>query len=173
MTSSSTLPTSIFQAVLDTPFGALGVRCSDDRLIELNYLPHGTKPLAARAALPREVARQVRAYLKDATFAFDLPLAPVGSEFQQRVWKAISNIPSGQVRSYGAVARAVASAPRAVGQACGANWYPLVIPCHRVIASTGIGGFGGAAAIDGDHYQLRIKRWLLAHEGAEDRRLNG
>jgi methylated-DNA-[protein]-cysteine S-methyltransferase len=163
----------MFQAVLEAPFGALGLRCDDERVIELNYLPHGFKALAARTPLAREVVRQVRAYLKDPEFVFDLPLTPVGSAFQQRVWKAISNIPAGEVRSYGAVARTVASAPRAVGQACGANWYPLVIPCHRVIASGGIGGFGGTAAIDGDQYQLRIKRWLLAHEGAKDQRLNG
>lgn len=173
MATSPAPSTSIFQAVLETPFGALGVRCDAERLIEMSYLPHGSKALAARTALSREVARQVRAYLKDPQFVFDLPLTPVGSEFQQRVWNAIATIPAGQVRSYGAVARCVASAPRAVGQACGANWYPLVIPCHRVIASAGIGGFGGAAAIDGDHYQLRIKRWLLAHEGAKDQRLDG
>ncbi len=149
------------------------MRCGDERVIELSYLPYGTKGFPARTPLAREVTRQVRAYLKDPLFTFDLPLTPVGSAFQQRVWQAIASIPSGEVRSYGAVARTVASAPRAVGQACGANWYPLVIPCHRVIASGGIGGFGGTAAIDGDHYQLGIKRWLLAHEGAKDERLNG
>lgn len=73
----------------------------------------------------------------------------------------IHAIPRGAVLTYGEVARRIASAPRAVGQACGANWFPLVIPCHRVTASGGLGGF---ARHDGGFHQ-EVKRWLLAHEG--------
>jgi methylated-DNA-[protein]-cysteine S-methyltransferase len=162
---------SLFQAILETPFGVLGIRTGEGLVKEISYLPDSVEVLAPNDKLSKEAVRQVRAYLHDPSFVFDLPLHPVGSAFQQRVWQAIRAIPCGEVRSYGAVARAISSAPRAVGQACGANWFPLVIPCHRVIASAGLGGFGGSGEPDGRH--LRIKRWLLRHEGAKDERLNG
>ena len=164
-------PSPIFQAVIATPFGAVGVRTENEQLRELSYLPDGVALCAASGDLARETARQIRAYLRDSTFRFDLPLAAAGSDFQQRVWRAIAGIPLGEVRSYGFVARQIKSAPRAVGQACGANWFPLVIPCHRVVGAAGIGGFGGSAE-GHSAFHGRIKRWLLAHEGASDERLS-
>lgn len=153
-------------AIVSAPFGAVGVRVNDRMLIELIYLRPGIAELAARDRLSARVARQIERYLADPDFAFDLPLAPRGSAFQQRVWHAISDIPRGQVRSYGALARLLRTAPRAVGQACGANWFPLVIPCHRVVAAQGIGGFAGTDADSTDDaFSIDIKRWLLKHEG--------
>jgi methylated-DNA-[protein]-cysteine S-methyltransferase len=90
-----------------------------------------------------------------------LPLRPSGTAFQRRVWGQIAAIPSHQTRTYGEVAKALHNAPRAVGQACGANPFPLVIPCHRVIATGG--GLGGFAR-HGGGFLLDVKRWLLAHE---------
>jgi len=113
--------------------------------------------LAAKAAC------QVQRYLEQADYQFKLPLPEVGSAFQRRVWAAIAAIPRGEVRTYGQVAKFIQSAPRAVGQACGANWFPLVIPCHRVTAAGGLGGFSHHDDEDGFH--LGVKRWLLAHEG--------
>ena len=129
-------------------------------LHELVYLPPEFAPKAGRDPLSQEVAAQVTAYLADPDFVFSLPLPQVGTAHQRKVWDAINAIPRGQVLTYGDVARRVGSAPRAVGQACGANWYPLVIPCHRVTASAGIGGF---ARHDGGFHQ-NVKRWLLRHE---------
>jgi methylated-DNA-[protein]-cysteine S-methyltransferase len=79
------------------------------------------------------------------------------------VWEAIAAIPRGRTLTYGQVAKQVRSAPRAVGQACGANWFPLVIPCHRVVGAKSLGGFGH----HGEGFHLEIKRWLLAHEGVK------
>ncbi|MFN3883594.1 MAG: methylated-DNA--[protein]-cysteine S-methyltransferase [Rhodocyclaceae bacterium] len=112
--------------------------------------------------LAREAVRQLSAYLKDPLFAFSLPLAPAGTAFQRRAWAGIAAIPAGSTLTYGELARSIGSSARAVGQACGANPYPLVIPCHRIIAAGGaLGGF--------DHrrggFLLEVKRWLLAHEG--------
>lgn len=149
-----------FDAVVRAPFGGIGVRVADGSVTELVYVPPSVKPCAAQAGLARRTARQIEAYLADAAFRFDLPLVPRGSEFQQRVWRAIAAIPVGSALTYGEVARLVRSAPRAVGQACGANWFSLVVPCHRVLAAHGIGGFGS----DDDGFPMRIKRWLLAHE---------
>ena len=149
-----------FQAVVAAPTFCLGVRCDEAEILGLEFLP----PRAEQAptnALAAETVRQLRAYLADAGFAFSLPLQPAGTRFQRRVWEQIAQIPSHQTRSYGEVAKAIRSAPRAVGQACGANPYPIVVPCHRVVAAGGaLGGFSR----QGGEFFLDVKRWLLAHE---------
>ena len=140
----------------------VGVRTAGERVAEIAYLPFSV-PLAAPAnRLAERAARQFERYLADADFPFQLPLAEVGSPFQRLVWDAIRAIPRGRTLSYGQVAKSLRSAPRAVGRACGANWFPLVIPCHRVVAASGLGGF----ANHGAGFHLEIKRWLLAHEKA-------
>jgi methylated-DNA-[protein]-cysteine S-methyltransferase len=149
-----------FQAVVAAPTFCLGVRCDEAEILALEFL----SPRAERSptnALAAEAVRQLRGYLTDADFEFSLPLQPAGTRFQRRVWEEIARIPSHQTRTYGEVARAIKNAPRAVGQACGANPYPVVVPCHRVIAAEG--GLGGFARQGGDFF-LGIKRWLLAHE---------
>ncbi len=156
---------SLFCAVVEAPFGALGIRTEDDTLREVVYLPPSFSLQAPRNALAERSARQVERYLREADFRFTLPLASVGTPFQQRVWQVIAAIPRGEVLTYGDVARRIGSAPRAVGQACGANWFPLVIPCHRVTAAGGLGGFSNHDDEGGFH--LGVKRWLLAHEGVE------
>lgn len=77
------------------------------------------------------------------------------------MWDIISTIPCGTVLTYSAIAEKLDSAPRAVGQACGANPHPLAVPCHRVVSIAGIGGFANAT----QGYQLDAKRWLLKNEG--------
>jgi methylated-DNA-[protein]-cysteine S-methyltransferase len=149
--------------VVEAPFGAVGIRTGDDAVLELVYLPPRFEARKPVGAVARLAAAQVKAYLKKPDFVFDLPLAPVGTPFQSRVWSAISAIPRGDVLTYGQVARLVQSAPRAVGQACGANWFPLIIPCHRVTATGGLGGFSNDGDLQGFH--IGVKRWLLAHEG--------
>lgn len=150
-----------FDAVLLAPTFAIGICCNADEVTSINYL-QPAPALAPRSPLAKEVVRQLRAYLKDPHFEFGLPLAPAGTHFQRRVWHEIASIGCGQTRSYGEVAAAIRSGPRAVGNACGANPYPLVVPCHRVLAANHqLGGFGRG----GGGFLLDIKRWLLDHEG--------
>jgi methylated-DNA-[protein]-cysteine S-methyltransferase len=151
-----------YQAKLPAPFALLGIRTEGDVLAEITFLPRTGKPLAPRSRLAARACAQIERYLNDPQFLFDLPLMPQGTEFQRRVWAKIAAIGAGRTRSYGELARELRSAPRAVGQACGANPVPLVVPCHRVLAAGGIGGF---AHHEGG-FHLAIKRWLLAHEGA-------
>lgn len=153
-------PDAPLAAVQLTPFGAVGVRTEGDALAELIFLSPSHKARKPGTALAREACRQIAAYVNDADFSFDLPLAHRGTDFQRRVWDAICAIPRGRTRGYGDLARDLRSAPRAVGQACGCNFFPLVIPCHRVVASGGLGGFAHHSA----GFHLRVKRWLLAHE---------
>jgi methylated-DNA-[protein]-cysteine S-methyltransferase len=157
------LPAQHFTAVVAAPFGAMGIRTEAGWLRELVYLPPSFQEKEAADALAARAVKQVCRYLEQPDFRFDLPLAPLGSAFQHKVWKAIAAIPRGEVRTYGQLAKLLQSAPRAVGQACGANWFPLVIPCHRVTAAGGLGGFSHHDDADGFH--LRVKRWLLEHEG--------
>jgi len=160
------MPTSpIFSAIVPAPFGAIGVRSADGLLRELVCLPPSHAALEPSDKLAEETALQLQRYFAEPDFRFDLPLAAVGTPFQRRVWDAIASIPRGTVRTYGDLSRLLGSAPRAVGQACGANWFPLIIPCHRVTAVGGLGGFSNSADARGFH--LGVKRWLLAHEDAE------
>lgn len=152
-----------FSAIVSAPFGAIGVRCNATHVSELVYLPPSFHAQAAQDALAIRVEQQLQAYFQDPDTIFDLPTQAVGSVFQNKVWAAISSVPRGEVRTYGQIAKMVQSAPRAVGGACGANWLPLIIPCHRVTASGGLGGFANHADPSGFH--LNVKRWLLAHEG--------
>ena len=155
----------LFSAIVAAPFGAIGVRTEAGLLRELVYLQPHFHEKEAQDAVAERAGEQLSRYFADPEYRFDLPLAPVGSAYQQRVWAAIASIPRGQVRTYGDVARLIRSAPRAVGQACGANWFPLLIPCHRVTAAGGLGGFSNHDDATGFH--LGVKRWLLAHEGVE------
>ncbi len=158
---------SNYDAVLAAPFGALGVRINGAFLGGLEFLPPGTPLLPSGQALIARVSAELDAYYADASHVFNLPLAPAGSEFRRKVWQALLNIPAGQTRTYGEVARELASGPRAVGQAVGDNPIPIIIPCHRVIAAhrtladpNGLGGFMHSRI----GYSQDIKRWLLRHE---------
>ncbi len=151
-----------FDAIFAAPFGALGVRTEGDFFSEILFLPPGTKPVAPKNALAARAGTQLDAYLVNPKAHFVLPLKPAGTPFQRNVWQAITTISPGTTLSYGEIARNLQSAPRAVGQACGRNPYPVVVPCHRVIGAGGLGGFANAR----DGYLLDTKRWLLTHEGA-------
>lgn len=151
---------SHYQAVLSAPFGSLGILLTDDQVYGINFLP-GNHPLqAATSLLARRVAAALNRYFDDPKTSFDLPLAIFGTAYQTRVWQALTAIPVGQTTTYGQLARLLGSSPRAVGQACGANPLPIIIPCHRVVAANGRGGFMHAAS----GAPLTYKDWLINHE---------
>ncbi|MBK7900458.1 MAG: methylated-DNA--[protein]-cysteine S-methyltransferase [Azonexus sp.] len=150
-----------FGAVLSAPGFSLGVQCDEEEIFEIHFL-EPCPEVAPISPLAAEAVRQLKAYLVAPGFVFGLPLRPSGTTFQRRVWEQIAAIPCGRTRTYGEVARSLNNAPRAVGQACGANPFPLVVPCHRVIgAAASLGGF----ARHGGGFLLDVKRWLLTHEG--------
>ena len=177
-TPESKLESAIFAAIVPAPFGFIGVRTEQSseknskqksaphsestQISELVYLPSRFQEKAPINAAAELAAQQIERYFSDPDFSFSLPLKTIGSPFQHKVWQAISSIPRGEVRTYGQIAKHIQSAPRAVGQACGANWFPLVIPCHRVTASGGLGGF--AHHDDETGFHLGIKRYLLRFE---------
>lgn len=148
---------------LDSPLGRLALTDMGGALVRLAWADRepgdpmavgGDSPLLARAAT------QLAEYFAGARRDFDLPLAPQGTPYQKRVWTEMTRIPFGATSSYGALARKLGSGPRAVGQACGANPIPIVVPCHRVLgAGSDPGGYSGGAGLD-------TKLALLALEGA-------
>lgn len=152
------------QAVFRLPTCVLGLQCdtTGSALREIRFLPPDT-PLAQNSnPLTRRFLDEIEHYLDNPGHIFDLPLATRGTPFQQRVWHAIREIPTGRTREYGELAHDLSSVARAVGQACGANPFPLATPCHRVLARTGMGGFAHAQ----NGWLLDTKRWLLQHEQA-------
>jgi methylated-DNA-[protein]-cysteine S-methyltransferase len=161
-----TRPNQTYQAIVAAPGFCLGVQCDSDEITGIDFLEPRPE-IAATTPLAAEAVRQLKAYIADPGFAFGLPLRPAGTTFQRRVWEQISAIPTGQTHTYGEVAKNLKNAPRAVGQACGANPYPIVVPCHRVVATGGAGDkkLGGFARERGG-FLLDVKRWLLQHEGS-------
>jgi len=154
--------TGEYTAKLRTAFAVLGIRSDGRAVTRLTYLPLTERAQAPSDPVAERAVREIERYLDDPEVRFTVPLAPGGTAFQQRVWDTLSAIPIGESRTYGEVARMVRSAPRAIGQACGANRIALIVPCHRVVGSSGnLGGFMNAQAGD----PIAIKRWLLAHEG--------
>ena len=152
-----------FSARMSAPFGFVGVRTDGDSVAEIVYLPRSAGELSPRNRIAELACVQIAGYLADPDSRFDLRLAPVGTPFQRRVWRLIAAIPRGRTRSYGELARDLHSSPRPVGQACGANRFPLAIPCHRVVAAHGLGGFANHDA----GFHVAVKRWLLRHEEAK------
>jgi methylated-DNA-[protein]-cysteine S-methyltransferase len=148
-----------YSAIVPAPFGALGVRLQGGLLAGLDFLPPGTRLL--RSAAAASVEAELQAYFGDPGHVFGLPLALTGTPFRMKVWQVLLAIPAGETRTYGEVAAQVGSGPRPVGQAVGDNPVPIVIPCHRVLAARGLGGFMHGS----EGFAMDVKRWLLRHEG--------
>jgi methylated-DNA-[protein]-cysteine S-methyltransferase len=142
------------QLSLQTPFGALTLSEEDGALVALDW---GWGRDQADTPLLRQARDQLHAYLDGELRRFDLPLRPAGSAYQRRVWQALAEIPFGETRTYTQLAAAAGGSARSVGQANGLNPLPIILPCHRVVAARGLGGYSGAEGLD-------TKRALLALE---------
>ncbi len=140
-----------------SPLGPLIVGEGDGRIVALDW---GTANTESTTPLLAMAAQQLDAYFYCDLRMFDLPLAPTGTAFQQLVWREMLRIPYGRTRSYADIARDLDSAPRAIGGACGKNPIPIIIPCHRVLASGDrLGGYSSPGGTD-------TKKFLLQLEGA-------
>jgi methylated-DNA-[protein]-cysteine S-methyltransferase len=155
------MTSTTFTMPMDSPVGRLVLESDGDVLVGI-WLPSGTKFAggAGDDAPPvlKDTATQLEEYFAGERTEFDVPMELDGTAFQKEVWAELSRIPYGETISYGELARRVGrpKGPRAVGQANGRNPIPIIVPCHRVLASNGIGGYGGG---------LPMKRSLLAVEG--------
>ena len=149
-----------YTAVIESPLGRLGVVVTDDAVTRIDVNTAAPTFDRAEDHITQAALTQLRRYFVEPQAAFSLPLRPAGTAFQKRVWQALLGIPPGTAETYGQLAERLGSSARAVGGACRANPIPIVIPCHRVVARDGVGGYAGQTA----GRMLGIKRWLLAHE---------
>src|SRR5712691_4204786 len=140
---------------ISSPVGQLTIDEADGAIVGIRW---ADAPAGNGSPLLAEAARQLAAYFDGRLHRFDLPLAPAGTAFEARVWAAMQRIPYGETRCYGDLAQAVDSAPRAVGGACGKNPIPIVIPCHRVLAKGGLGGYSGEGELVTKQRLLEIGR---------------
>lgn len=148
-------PALVPQLSLHTPVGDLTVSEEDGAVVAIDW---GWGRDQTETPLLRSARDQLQAYFDGTLTRFTLKLAPIGSPYRQRVWASLCSIPYGETRSYADIARDAGGSPRSVGGANGANPIPIVIPCHRVLATTGIGGYSGGDGLD-------TKRFLLSLEG--------
>ena len=154
----------MFDVTVDFPRMKVAVKIRDEKVVEIRYLPLSSKSIPPKNSLAAQAASQLEAYLANPDATFDLPLHVEGTPFQLKLWDALCTIPRGKTLTYGELAHRLGGEARAVGQACGDNRLPVVIPCHRVVAADGIGGFAHSTG----GYLLEAKRWLLAHELGAD-----
>lgn len=156
-------------ALINAPFGAVAIAMHGNQLaIDLLLESPSQENLLSNHPVVNQAYEQILQYLQQATAPFNSSLKQQqGTFFQQRVWQAIVAIPVGRTVSYSQLASQIGSGPRAVANACGANNIPLIIPCHRVVAQSGIGGF-----MQGKENGLLIKQWLLAHEGTSEHKVS-
>lgn len=155
-----------FAAVIDSPIGHIGIETDDSAVTGIHFLGKRQRLKDADSPLARQAVREIKAYFRDPNTPWSIPVRYTGSDHQQKVWRSLKRIPAGKVRAYGDVARQCQSSPRAVGGACRQNPLPLIVPCHRVVAARGLGGFAGKST----GFTIQIKQWLLQHEGVS---LNG
>jgi len=154
----------MYDAIIEFPRMKVAVTTNGDLVTGIKYLHPSTPQKAPASALAERAARLIERYRQDPDTRFDLPVVIDGTQLQKAVWRAMCAIPRGKTRTYGDIARELGGDPRDVGQACGDNRFPIVIPCHRVVAANGLGGFGHATS----GFMLEAKRWLLAHECGAD-----
>jgi len=160
----------ITTAHYQTPIGVIAVTLLNEQIngLELDRCKPDTSHINSKVTydpryrgLQKKLGEQLKRYFAAPQTGFDLPLQQQGTPYQQRVWRALQRIPSGKTLTYGQLAKRLHSSPRAIGNACRQNPLPLLVPCHRVVAASGLGGFAGETA----GRPLALKRWLLEHEG--------
>ncbi len=164
-------------ARLETPLGTLALAWEEEGLVRLDLNLELDLALDMELIdagefddpVPTAIREALAGYFRHGAIGLDLPLAPRGTDFQRRVWHALRAIAPGATRTYGDLARELGTSARAIGGACRANPCLIAVPCHRVVAKDGLGGFAG----DISGRRLEVKRWLLRHESATATYLGG
>lgn len=146
--------------IIHSPIGILGITLADDCITKIElFAKRKNSPLPKLQEL--EIKTQLKAYFLGQKKQFSLPLKYLGTPFQKCVWQALLDIPYGQTKTYGQIAKQLKSSAQAIGNACRANPIPLIIPCHRVVSAVGIGGFAGKTT----GKRINVKQYLLQLEG--------
>ena len=146
------------QISMHAPIGDLTINAEGNIIVSLDW---GWAQEQNTNTLLQDAKSQLNDYFDGLRKNFDLSLEPPGTNFQQRVWSMMEQIPYGKTITYGEIAKALGSSARAVGMACGANPIPVIIPCHRVVAATDMGGYSGDGGVETKRALLHLEQVLL------------
>jgi len=160
MVAKPKIVTPALSASFAAPFAVIGISTNRGRVVRIQYLPLSTPEKKPNDELSLEVITQIKKYIENPKYVFTLPVDVSGTDYRVRVWHELEKIKPGQIKTYGEIAASLDSSPRAVGMACGDNKLPLLVPCHRVVAKRGVGGFMHSRG----SFALGVKSWLLKHE---------
>lgn len=154
-----------YATVIATPIPdvRLGLIFAGEHISEIDFVGSKQHYVLSNLVAVQYVISQLQEYFLDPKAMFSLELEVSGTPFQKRVWRQLQRIPAGETRTYGELAKRMHTSPRAVGAACRSNPLPVIIPCHRVVAANGMGGFMGKQS----GRAMMIKQWLLRHEGVD------
>jgi len=145
----------------ESPIGTLYIETNDTALTKISFTqPLPYRPIPNKNKIIQQVVKELCGYFENPNFKFSVPIQLNSTPFQQKVWQALQEIPSGETRTYGELAKLLNTSARAIGNACRANPIPIIIPCHRVVSKTGLGGYSGKTVGD----LLYKKCYLLALE---------
>ncbi len=153
--------TAVLRKAVETPFGRMVLVQEGECLARLGWSDASARD---RSPLLAEASEQLKAYFGGVLRTFDLPLAYDCSDFQAAACREMARIPYGSTITYADMARQLGTTPRAAGGACGGNPFPVIVPCHRVLAARGIGGYSGGAGIETKIGLLRLENalpWLI------------
>lgn len=142
------------QLSLHTPFGTLTFSEDDGAIVAVDW---GWGRDQEETGLLLQAREQMHEYLDGERLAFDLPIRPAGSAYQQKVWATLPLIPRGQAWTYSAIAHRIGGGPRSVARATQCNPIPIIIPCHRAVAARGLGGYCGGQDLDTKRYLLQLE----------------
>jgi methylated-DNA-[protein]-cysteine S-methyltransferase len=151
---------STHTAIFPSPLGTIGIVVQNDKLTHLEFLPDSSTNIQPQNKYSEKVITQLNQYFANPLYEFTINFHVEGTAFQQTVWRALQNISSGEILTYGMLAKKLKTGPRAIGQACRTNRIPLIIPCHRIVATNHKGGYAGTT----NGRFMEIKTWLLKHE---------
>lgn len=150
-----------YDASVKTPFAHFALLLENDQLVKIDFISQTIKPIAAKSASAKNMVQQIQQYFSGNSQTFKIELNMQGTVFQKSVWRELLKVRYGKVKTYGEVAARLKTSPRAVGNACRQNPVPLIVPCHRIVAASGIGGYSGTTS--GPVHSIKFE--LLAHEG--------
>ncbi len=146
------------QLSLHTPVGDITLSEDDGKIVSVDW---GWARDQKATPLLKEAKRQLDAYFDGALEKFDLPLKVDGTTFQKQVWREMLKIPAGRTRTYGDIAKRLNASAQSVGTACGRNRLPIIIPCHRIVAANGLGGYSGAGGVETKIALLELEKAMM------------
>jgi len=147
--------------IFDSPIATLGVCIENDLITAIHYSP-SVLPHRIETSIAEFIVNDFKQYFSQSSHQFQSQFFLKGTPFRQKVWQQLSLIPAGETQTYGELAKGLQTSARAIGGACRHNPVPIIVPCHRIVAQNGDGGYAGKTS----GFLLEIKRWLLKHEEA-------